>query len=403
MASQGLASAISLVLTIFTAREVSAEAYGVFAVALTSAYFIQGLIRALTSEVLVFRHSAAEGEDRDALTSACLSASAAYGAVFSIIAVVAGIVLNDSFWIAFAFALLGLVVQDNFRFVLMAHGKSKLATILDGIALIASVALLLAASVYGELTAFLLAWGSASWIAGLVGFALLKPRLRMRNLRAWHKMAWHESKFFASDFMLTNAVSTGAVYFIAIMLGAVAAGQIRAASMLILPVLLLTRGLILTVASETNRLVAARKYKSVRNIGLALSGASVGITLLWIPIVWLIPISWMEFLLGDSAQGAADVFPFVAIATAAAGLAAGPNIILKAAGRVRTAFTGKVVALPLSVGGVVTLSVIAGAAGSQVGLAVGEAARAIWGWAWAASWLKSRVSEEADSKEVCQP
>lgn len=395
MASQVFASAISLALTIFTARAVNAEEYGVFSLALTAAFFATGLIRSLTSEVLVFRHSSASGQERERLTSAALSASVVLGLVTAVTSLVAGLILSQTLWFLLAAAILGLVLQDNVRFALMAQGRSRDATLLDAAALAATVGLLVVATHFGGINTFVMAWGGAAWIAAIVGVAMLRPKIRFDAARQWVGIGGHQAKFFAGDFLVTNVVSTVSVFFIALLLGAAAAGQIRAASMLVLPILLLTRGMILAVASEANRLVADGKISAVRNLGIVMSGSSVLVAAAWIPIVMLLPSHILVMLLGDSADGAAAVFPYVAIATAAAGLAAGPNIILKAAGQVRTALLGKFLALPFALGGVVALSMLAGVAGSQLGLALGELTRSVWGLCWAHRWLKSAASSDS--------
>lgn len=397
MSSQVFASSISLALTIFTARSVSAVDYGVFSLALTSAFFVTGLIRALTSEVLVFRHSSATGEQQSLATSACLSASAVLGLSAALVTLMIGMVMSSALWMVVAAALIGLVLQDNVRFVLMAHGRTGHASLLDASALAATIGFLVLASFLGDLLWFVCAWGAAAWFSAFVGLFLLKTRLSFANAKEWIAVAGGQPKFFAGDFLLTNVVSTGAVYFIALLLGAVAAGQIRAASMLVLPILLLTRGVILALAAESNRLIAKRQFRSVRNLGILMSASSVLVTVVWIPVVELLPLDVLAVFLGDSAQGASDVFPYVALATAAAGLAAGPNLILKSAGRVRTTLLGKIVVLPIAAGGVILLSLSSGVAGSQLGLVLGEVSRTIWATCWVGSWLrKESVSIPAD-------
>jgi O-antigen/teichoic acid export membrane protein len=398
MSSQIFASAISLALTIFTARAVSATEYGLFSLALTTAFFVTGMIRAMTSEVLVFRYSSATGANRERMSGECLSAGIFLAIVVALLTLGVGLLTSSTLWILVAAALVGLVVQDNVRFVLMAHGRTKGATMLDGLTLVGTVGFLVVATLLGNINWFVVAWGGAAWVSAIFGLLMLKPRLRFRNARAWGSFAWAESRFFAGEYALTNAVSTGSVYFIALLLGAVAAGQIRAASMLVLPILLLTRGMLLAVAAESNRLIADRRFASVGKIGYVMSISAVLITIVWIPLVIVVPAEVLVFLLGDSAEGARAVFPYVALATAAAGVAAGPNLILKSAGQVKTTLLGKIIALPVAAGGVVLFSLTAGVAGSQIGLAIGELLRGAWGACWARTWLKrqSGVSQKPE-------
>lgn len=400
MSSQMFASSISLALTIFTARSVSAVEYGIFSLALTTAFFATGVIRALTSEVLVFRHSSATGVERDRMTSACLSACTVLGLCMALLTLGVGLVLSSTLWMLVAASLVGLVVQDNVRFVLLAHGRTKGATLLDALTLLGTVGFLILATLLDDINWFVVAWGGAAWVSAIFGLIMLRPKLRFRNALEWVGLAWAESRFFASEFLLTNAVSTGSVYFIALLLGAVAAGQVRAASMLVLPILLLTRGMILAVAAESNRLIANKRFGAVRKLGLLMSISSVLITVVWIPLVSVVPREALVFLLGDSAEGAASVFPYVALATAAAGVAAGPNLILKSAGQVKTTLVGKIIALPVAAGGVIFLSFTAGVAGSQLGLAIGELIRAAWGAGWAASWLKKQPSLSSTNESL---
>jgi hypothetical protein len=100
-------------------------------------------------------------------------------------------------------------------------------------------------------------------------------------------------------------------------------------------------------------------------------------------IVWLfVPIEWVRFILGESTELALGTVVASALAWGATGIAIGPGLCLRATGRLELATRIKLWLAPISAGALIAGATLAGAPGSQVGLALGEALRA--GWAWSA-------------------
>jgi len=390
-----MASVGSLVLSVVIARNVGAADYGLFALVFATCSIAIGIVRALTAEVLMFTSSlVSEGEFKARMSSAT-SASLALSICAAIVVAVVAFAFGDAAhpFILLALGLPGLIAQDHFRFVFVAAGRAKTALLVDTIFVLVLLVLLLMQT-NGSLSSLIGGWIGATYVTALIGFVMLKPRVSLRGAFEWMRTEWPAGRYFLGDFLATNALALGSIFLIGALASVSDAGAVRAAQVLLTPILLVTRGLTIALSPEAKKLVDRGRYRALvwTSFGFSVVAASaVGAALL---LVLLLPPEVFESILGESSAGALALFPFAALATGLLALAMGPGLGLRAAGLVNRAFRSKIISTPFALTGVVVGTVLGGAAGSQLGLALGELVRGFGNWIELARWKKSTQPDE---------
>lgn len=392
--SQVLASIGSLILSLIVAQRVSAVDYGVFAIIFATSALTVGVVRSLTSEVVMFSDPRTSASAQRRLLSNATSASVLLsfgaGAVIALIGVALG--ASGAPLLVLAAAIPALTGQDHMRFSLIWQRKSTSALFLD---LANVVALTIALITVGadNLETLLWVWAACSYATWIAGLALLRVAVTPRRARDWINAEWRAGRFFLGDFLATNVLSIGSVYLISLFASVSDAGAVRAAQTLLTPILLITRGATIALSPEVRRLADRGSNRRLIQVGAGFSLATILAAGLAVVIVLVVPREAVESLLGESSTGALAVFPYAAVATAMLGVAMGPGLVLRAIGRVNRAFRSKVITLPLAGIAVVAGTVLGGGAGSQLGLALGETLRGALNWSEVASWKKKRTKE----------
>lgn len=342
-----------------------------------------GAIRALTAELYLFRYS---GTDEDARP--VFGGSLVVGLILGSGAAIAGATLGALgftgeavAWVASAGVLLGTLLQDQTRFLLIGVQRAQHAVASEIFSLIAIVAGFLIVALVDQSTilAVLLVWLASTVPPAILGIIILGMAGPKTSL-LWMRKHAAEGRVYFADFFLTNGIANGVIFIVAAVGGAAASAALRGAQVLLTPILMVTRGGAVGFAPEFKRLAARGDRRAL--IGLAVwfavvTTVMVGATVI---VVMLLPAEWIEFALGDSASASAAVLPACALAVGIAGVAMAPALALRARGQVKAAFRAKIYSAPLSVAGATLGSIAAGAAGSQIGLAIGEGSRAGMNW-----------------------
>lgn len=392
--AQIVSSVGSLALSLVIAHQVSAEEFGIFAIVFATAALVTGVARALTSEVLMFSPTTILHDSSKTLLSGATSASILMGLL---VAIVGGLptLLGGAGLQPYAILALGipaLIGQDHVRFCLIWQRRPAVALAIDVSYVIALVTVVVVVD-QSTLNSLLLAWVACSYAAWVAGLLVLRTRLSPSAAMSWIRSEWGPGKFFLGDFLVTNILTLGSVYLISLFASVSEAGAVRAAQALLTPILLITRGMTIALSPEVRRLADDKAYGKLVLVSALFTGATVVAAAVAAVAVLLITDQQLSWLLGDSATGALAVFPYATLATAMLGLAMGPGLALRALGLVSRAFRSKLISLPLAAAAVVVGTVIADGAGSQVGLAIGEFARATINWTEVAMKLRRRGVE----------
>ncbi len=152
---QALSSLSNAALSIIVARSVSPHAFGAFAIALLVFSFVIGTSRAMITDPLVIRFSAAGRASQHAAARAAVSCAIAVGALTAIGCVGAGAAIGLGSDLGAALAALGcvlpgLLLQDAFRYVCFCQGQPRGAARLDFVWTLAQAVVIAALVVTGR-------------------------------------------------------------------------------------------------------------------------------------------------------------------------------------------------------------------------------------------------------------
>lgn len=379
VAAQMSPSAVVLVMSISAARNLSTEDFGGLAIVTSLSAVLVGVVRALSAEPMLYRYTRSHSPDFARRSSQALSA--AYLASAPIVGIALVSVLFGggarTVLLGVGIAAPALAIQDVQRVMLIASSRSAAALRIDILGLILTGCALLVVSAWGRasIDAYAASLAFPAAIAALVGNRVLRPEYARATGLAWFRGRGRECAAYVVDFLVTNGVSAAAVLLIGLIAGLAASASVRGAQLLLLPILILTRGVAVSAAPRMRTMALKGARKDLVKLGAAFSGVSLALILLLVILAAVVPVAWIEVLLGDSASGAMAVWPAAALAAGATALAMGPGLVLRAVGRVTRATLSKLIAAPVSLGTLVFGSALYGAAGGQLGIALAELLR----------------------------
>ena len=384
LGDQAVSSLTNFALSLAVARSVSIAELGVFALVFQTYLIVLGISRVLSTDPLVIRYSARSlGEWRHASRSATGMATV-IGAVSGASAVLAGWMIGGSAgaaFVALGVMLIGLIVQDAWRYAFFAQSKGIRAFLNDLIWGLTMIALLVWAFAMGQQSVawFTAAWGLAAGVAAIVG--MMQARLLPAPLLAvhWYRQNKDLSIPFLGGSLAYTLSITLATFLVGAIAGVAALGSLRAAVIILGPTTLIVSGLGLAAVPEAARSLAESPKKLLRT-AIAISSVAGACALIWGLFVLALPENVGTDLLGANwVEGQALLFP-MAIASVAGCVAIGANSGLKAleaATRIlRLRILGAVTILGVSVIG----ATLAGAAGVAGAAAVGETLIAVIWW-----------------------
>lgn len=386
VADQGLSSLTNLLLAVVVARLVSPHNFGAFGAAFATYLLLLNVSRALCTDALVVRFSAATDHATRKATRGSTGAVVAFGLVTSFCVFLVGTGLSGALGVALktlAIAIPGLLLQDAWRFVFFARGRPAHAALNDSIWAVVQFSLLGAIGVAGHLSpgTAILAWGGGASVAALVG--CFQARVVPRPLSA---VEWLSSQRDLWPVYLGELASRMGgyqvtLYLVGLFAGLAALGSVRAADVLLGPVFMLFMGVGLVALPECVRL----RSESLSKLRRLLAWLSVGlalVTLLWGMAVWTMPVAVSAFLLGDTAAGAKSAVIPDALYLSAFGAALGPIVGLRALQASRRSLRIRITVLPVTL--------VVGAIGAQLFGAVGALlALAVVSWISVAMWWRA--------------
>lgn len=389
IADQGINSFSNFIVSVVVARNLSADDFGAFSLALATCLIVITLCRAFTGDVLLIRYSGIRGTDT------YQSAGRALGAAFAVGVMTAAGLMLAAFLIqgtvganlsCLAIVLPALLMFDTWRHAMFAGGEPGRALVGDVLWLAIQVLgfVLLSRANGARAGFYLVTWGLAAGAALLI--MLLSRRQRvMFTIREW--ILDHRSTSFplGADY----ATSLLANYVTLLVLAAVASldqvAALRAASLALGPVYVFSQGLSAVAVPEGVRLRAEGERRLLRMIVL-LVGLQLSVLAAWTACVLLVPEAWGRELLGASFSLGRPIVPLMALQMACGAAALGATWGLRVHDATQRIFRARLFVAPLSVALGAAGAIVDGAVGAAVGLTVGVLVSAIaWWFQYAAS------------------
>ena len=394
VADQALSSLTNFALGLIVARSVSTEALGAFALAFASYAVVLNVARALGSQPLVVRFS---GSPDEAWRSAARASTAVAvvtgltgGLACACVALVAGGDLRDAF-AALSISLVGLMLQDAWRFIFFAAGRGRDAFINDGVWAITMIPLMLAAAATTSLFWLTLGWGVAATVAGLAGIAQARVVPHLPSVVGWWRAQRALGVRFLAESMIGVLAIQAVLYLLGVIAGLAAVGALRAAQLILGPTNILIQGVQLVAVPEA---VGALR-RGVRQLTAFVLGvgavlmALVGVFGLF---VIALPDAIGVAILGDNWLAAKPVLVPVALGNIAVAAGTATYVGLRALAAATRSLRATIVGAIFTV----TLGTIGAWNGGAVGAAWGLSAALVLGLvAWLVEYWRGLV-EAAD-------
>lgn len=308
--------------------------------------------------------------------------------LFSIVALLAAICahqilsssLIQSVLFGVALLLLPTSLQQHLRTALVAARRHFAALLLDCLALSAVIGgAVFVTNSEPTVMGYLSVWAAASGIHAAGAIVIFRLRMRLGMGFTWLRSRWRGGLTFATDFGVTAGLAQFVILFVSAVSGIGSAGALKAAQTLVMPVTLVMRGTGGPVATVLVRRVAVGARVEAVRICIVFS-AFCFVSALACGIWLLVPEEYLVLLLGESAAAAKAIVLPTALALGAMGIATGAGYFLRANGELRVATTLKLLCFPVSLAAVTWGTLVAAAAGAQVGLMVGELTRSVLAW-----------------------
>jgi O-antigen/teichoic acid export membrane protein len=376
LADQVFSSLTNLALSIFVARSVDPESFGAFAIGFATYLLVLGISRALTSEPLTVRFSAASKSDwreaSSASTGSALVLGVAGGAVCLAVGALAGGALGQVL-VALGVALPGLILQDAWRFAFLSGGSPARAFLNDLLWAVALVAIapLLIGSGHTSVFWLTLAWGGAATIAAAAGMVQSGIVPRPMQFFAWLRQQRGLAPAYLGEFLALTGSRSVTMYAVGAIAGLVAAGAIRAAQILFGPLNTLFLGLRLVAVPEAVRLVERRSAAHLQRFCRLMAVGMVGITVVSAIVILLLPAGIGRMLLGETWTVAEQVTLPLAFFMMGGAISISAVVGLRALGAARRSLRSRSWASAVQVVGGVGGAAVGGAAPAAWGLAVG--------------------------------
>ncbi|WP_139346743.1 hypothetical protein [Sinomonas mesophila] len=368
-------------LSVFAASSFETSEFGALGLLVAGQAIVLGCARSLTSEIVVYHYSSEAGRKLARKIDSSTAAALFWGIAAGIITLAFAFLASDAggYLFVFALSLPGLFMQDHFRQCLIACRKGSIALLVD-IAFVSLLAISLWLLRPTGMATFLGIWGAVAAGAAIAAGLALRTRPRVDIARDWIAKEFLHGKYFLGDFLTTNLIAQGAIYLVALVGGLSEAAGLRGAQVLLVPILLVSRGLLIALGPESASRAREGKLRSLFLLCMGYSVACAVTCVAALVFVTSLSIDTLVIFLGDSAMASRDVFPSAALAVAMLGIAGGGALGLRALGDVRQAMIMKLWSVPITGVGVVAGCLYGGAAGSQLGLASGEILRTILNW-----------------------
>lgn len=390
IADQAMSSLGNFLLGVFVARLLGAASLGALGLAFVGYAITLHCSRALSTDALMVRYSAAGKERWRTGVAASGGVALLVGVAGGVICLLLGLLLRyrlpgseaGAAFVALGIVLPGLILQDSWRSAFFAAGEGVKTFLNDTVWTVLMIAVLAAGYVadLGGITFALLAFGGTATIAALFGSWQARVVPRPGAALSW----LHSHRDLGPRFLIENVVLGAGGQIRALVVaatgGLAAAGAIRGAEMLIGPVATLLMGVGQVAVPEAARSVG-RGRRALDRLCRALSGGLATMALLWgVVVVVVFPLGVGELVLGEVWAEARGLVFGVIVSTAAGCLHVGPSAGLRALGRADLTMQSQLGVTGLFIGLAAAGAVGWGAQGAVWGTAVASVIGVVIWW-----------------------
>jgi O-antigen/teichoic acid export membrane protein len=384
--SQGLSSIANFGLTIAVARVVDERVGGAYTYAFLIFSLTLGLMRAVTTDPLVIRFSAASRHLRAGAIRRAAGASLLLGMLASGLCLLGAWVAGDE--IGSALAVLALVLpgqflQDCWRSAAFAAQDARTAAVNDAVRLVVQFAAISACAVTGatELTWYMASWALGVWVAGVVGVFQFGLPAGWRRGARWLGENARLGVQLGGDFAINMGAVTLATSLLNGLVGLAAAGGLRFAQSILGPIQVLFGALPSFMLPALARRLAVHGPRSLRRPALLVSLGASSLSAVVVGAVLALPESVGRELLGASWDDARSVMLAVGVTQCIVGVAMGASLPLKAMGRSERLLRVTVVQAPLILGLAVAGALYGGVSGAAWGMTIAQGVGCVLVWA----------------------
>jgi len=383
LADQAVSSLTNLLVVVAVARSVGVREFGIFSLAYATYAFSLNFSRGVATDPLVVRFSGVPQDVwRDAVRLASGTA-ATVGCLIGAVCAIVGLAMSGAggSFIALAFLLPGLMLQDSWRYAFFAAGDGRKSFINDlvwGLALVPLVAL---AAKQGGVAWFVVAWGGAGCLAALVGGFQAGILPRLSGTRTWLSQQRELGPRYLAENLSMSTATQLRITLLGLIAGLSAVGQVRAAEVLLGPWLAVLMGLSMVAVPEAARALR-RSLRALVLFCVALATVqAVGVAAWGLAIMFLLPDELGTGLLGALWEPASALVLPTTLAFVGIGLMNGAGAGLRALAAARRSLRATLLCACAYLIGGVGGALVGGAAGSAWGVAAATAAGAVvWWW-----------------------
>ncbi len=381
---QGASSISNFALALVVAHYSDAHVLGVFAVLTTTYIVSQVLVRSMTSDCLLTRHETDDGVmgryERAGFLSAIICAVAISGALLLV-----SLAMSPEFrlmFVIFAVSFPLMACQDFARYIGISRYNPLYAVWLDTAWLMSFVVAYVVLRHAGLLS---LPWLFGAWTAtgAAVGLFALWNHLSLRRPRA-QLAFWYESERavgfrFAGQTLLVTSWTYLVVYLMVLLFSVAVIGQFKLAQLAFGPVAVMGTGILTAMIALAAKAFHADKRKAMRFVLLG-GLVTAAITLLWLVVIYAVPVATMSKLLGPTWPQARRLVPLVGLSFALSYLPGAAASGLRSIRAARENLRLALYMVPVLLFSCMTGAVIWGVQGAAGGLCAGFVVYAIVGW-----------------------
>ena len=378
---QLFSSFTNFAITGIVVHEVRPAEFGAFSLALTLYICFLWVCRSVVGEPYIVRLTTASEQAKTDGGRQALGTAAVLGSTAAVLMIAGGLVSAEP--AGPTLATMGifmpvLLVQDSYRYILMARGKVKAAAANDFLWLFSQSALA-ASFIIGHsasATFLVIAFGSGAAAGAILGAYQTHIFPRPSQCVHWLKRQRDLWVPFLVELLAVNATPQLSLLLDGALGGILVVGALRTGIFLFAPLTVLFSGLYLVALPEAARL----RQRSIDSLRSLVFGLGLGMTVLtgcWAMGLWLVPARIGTALLGANWQVGHNLIWETAGFTGATSLTLAAIVGLRALQAARKSLRARIWAGPIILGSSVVGASLGGVQGAAIGLALSCAFSAV--------------------------
>lgn len=384
LADQVLYSATNLAVVLIVARYSTQDGLGGFAVVMSAFYLTQGLVRALTGEVLVVRLGDDRDVDRHALERGALGTAGLAGIFAAVVLAAISAVVSENLGpqlLAMAVSMPTVLVQDTARYVAFGRRAGRLAFGSDGFWAAAQVFGFAIVIVSGPSPAmFILAWGISGSLAGVWALRSMGVLPAPGQLGWWARDSRDLAPYFFAESFASTGLAQIRTFTISVVAGLSVTGAMRGANALMSPMNTIFQGASGTLVAELSHTASHGGLAQLRRRTMAIAAGTCGLAFVWGSLIYIAPESLGRAVIGESWEESRSIIPLVTITVAASGVTLGALTGIRALAAARRGLAARVVVGLVLLGLGTVGAWLDGASGAVLGLAIGQVSGTVVWW-----------------------